>query len=671
MSSAFGATRTVARAPEKGVFPLDHYRECKAVRARVLVRRSRSWRRSAAALQQALRMALGRLRGAPACRSWTRTCAAWTRTTGTRALARSSRGSISSAGWTGAARAAAGPGIARCGPPPHQRVLCPTLQEPDDAARPGRAGPGRRRALLSTTSCGAASAARASAATIGPPSATDMTSNTLAKCLCTFYSRGRPGRARIHDDGGPGHAQQDSWASCLQACPASAAGPASGCSTTGSRLDTALRSTLLPCKCEWSQAVAQSAAHVSSATHHHTPAAHLLAPASSSAASAGPPQRRMRRGPVRRRAALIAVASAVMRHLDPAARLRLVFALVGDRHPAGAALCAAARGRPRGGGRVRAAAVLREPLQLLLQVLLLDLLAAGKAGGAVPPCSSSSSWSRRVQGTVGRRRDGKGRRGRAGARGVAAAVAASVRRRREDAQPAQHVLHHLAPQLLGLDLGVCMGHAGGGGGGDTPQPLGTGTGLVSVAAVVPGGHTRRLTSSGVGSGAPATHGCSADVPGEGSGWPCSLEILASRAFCLAAQNAFAVRSPSTWAEKTSASVLTRTRSPPAAPGSVRGRVALDARSACAGSSCPAPAPLEAAAGPTCWLLPLLASSCWREMRLLATGALTLLLKASTSSRTACSHRLVGGAQRVGREAGTVVKRGLHAATLPRCRPSHH
>ena len=31
MSSAFGGPRTVARAPEKGVFPLDHFAECKQV----------------------------------------------------------------------------------------------------------------------------------------------------------------------------------------------------------------------------------------------------------------------------------------------------------------------------------------------------------------------------------------------------------------------------------------------------------------------------------------------------------------------------------------------------------------------------------------------------------------------------------------------------------------
>ncbi|KAG2483747.1 hypothetical protein HYH03_017402 [Edaphochlamys debaryana] len=31
MSSAFGASRSKSRPPEKGVFPLDHFNECKAI----------------------------------------------------------------------------------------------------------------------------------------------------------------------------------------------------------------------------------------------------------------------------------------------------------------------------------------------------------------------------------------------------------------------------------------------------------------------------------------------------------------------------------------------------------------------------------------------------------------------------------------------------------------
>lgn len=35
MSSAFGGPRTVSRAPEKGVFPLDHFGECKKVKDKI------------------------------------------------------------------------------------------------------------------------------------------------------------------------------------------------------------------------------------------------------------------------------------------------------------------------------------------------------------------------------------------------------------------------------------------------------------------------------------------------------------------------------------------------------------------------------------------------------------------------------------------------------------
>jgi hypothetical protein len=132
--AAFGGPRSQARPPEKGVFPLDHFAECKKV--------STDWRAMRTALPQ---IACAKLQLALHTRcSWLmRTSSASAALTATLDRAWNYPGSTWSAGWSGACVAQCGAVQAEMQPHPCKGILpCSRfVQEPHGQAGFSRARP--------------------------------------------------------------------------------------------------------------------------------------------------------------------------------------------------------------------------------------------------------------------------------------------------------------------------------------------------------------------------------------------------------------------------------------------------------------------------------------------------------------------------------------------------